>query len=83
VSWLTSIILGDGRETTDGPYKPGRRTWLKTKCLNREEFVVVGWSNHQGSRHRIGALQLDYYTPDGKLILPGRQVVALYAFSWS
>jgi ATP-dependent DNA ligase len=23
-------------------YEPDRRTWLKTKCLNREEFVVVG-----------------------------------------
>jgi ATP-dependent DNA ligase len=46
----------------DGRYEPGRRTWLKTKCLNREEFVVVGWSDPEGSRHRIGALLLGYYT---------------------
>ena len=27
----------------DAPYSPGQRGfWLKTKCLNREEFVVVG-----------------------------------------
>jgi DNA ligase D-like protein (predicted ligase) len=56
----------------DGRYDPDRRTWLKTKCLNREEFVVVGWSDPEGSRHRIGALLLGYYTPDGKLIYAGR-----------
>jgi bifunctional non-homologous end joining protein LigD len=56
----------------DGRYEPDRRTWLKTKCLNREEFVVVGWSDPEGSRHRIGALLLGYYTPDGKLIYAGR-----------
>jgi DNA ligase D-like protein (predicted ligase) len=56
----------------DGRYEPDRRTWLKTKCLNREEFIVVGWSDPEGSRHRIGALLLGYYTPDGKLIYAGR-----------
>jgi hypothetical protein len=56
----------------DGRYEPDRRTWLKTKCLNREEFVVVGWSDPEGSRHRIGALLIGYYTPDGKLIYAGR-----------
>jgi bifunctional non-homologous end joining protein LigD len=56
----------------NGPYEPGRRTWLKTKCLNREEFVVVGWSDPEGSRHRLGSLLLGYYTPDGKLIYAGR-----------
>jgi ATP-dependent DNA ligase len=55
----------------NGRYEPDRRTWLKVKCLNREEFVVVGWSDPEGSRHRIGALLLGYYTPDG-LIYAGR-----------
>ena len=53
-------------------YEPDRRSWLKTKCLNREEFVVVGWSDPEGTRHRIGALLLGYYTRDGKLIYAGR-----------
>jgi bifunctional non-homologous end joining protein LigD len=53
-------------------YEPDRRAWLKTKCLNREEFVVVGWSDPEGSRHRIGSLLLGYYTGDGKLIYAGR-----------
>jgi len=57
---------------TAGRYEPDRRTWLKTKCLNREEFVVVGWSDPEGIRHRIGSLLLGYYTPDGKLIYAGR-----------
>lgn len=56
----------------DGRYEPDRRTWLKTKCLNREEFVVVGWSDPEGSRHRLGALLLGYYTPTGQLIYAGR-----------
>ena len=56
----------------DGRYEPDRRTWFKTKCLNREEFVVVGWSDPEGSRHRIGSLLLGYYTPDGKLVYAGR-----------
>ena len=56
----------------NGRYEPDRRTWLKTKCLNREEFVVVGWSDPEGSRHRIGSLLLGYYTPDGKLTYAGR-----------
>ena len=41
--------------------------------MNREEFIVVGWSDPEGTRHRIGALLLGYYTPDdGKLIYAGR-----------
>jgi DNA ligase D-like protein (predicted ligase) len=56
----------------NGRYEPDRRSWLKTKCLNREEFVVVGWSDPEGSRHRIGALLLGYYTPSGDLIYAGR-----------
>jgi bifunctional non-homologous end joining protein LigD len=56
----------------DGRYEPDRRTWLKTKCLNRQEFVVVGWSDPEGSRHRLGALLLGYYTPTGQLIYAGR-----------
>jgi bifunctional non-homologous end joining protein LigD len=56
----------------NGRYEPDRRAWLKIKCLNREEFVVVGWSDPEGSRHLIGSLLLGYYTPQGKLIYAGR-----------
>jgi DNA ligase D-like protein (predicted ligase) len=56
----------------NGRYEPDRRSWLKVKCLNREEFVVVGWSDPEGSRHRVGSLLLGYYTPGGDLIYAGR-----------
>jgi len=46
--------------------------WLKVKCLNREEFVVVGWTDPEGSRPRLGALLLAYYDPDDRLIYAGR-----------
>jgi bifunctional non-homologous end joining protein LigD len=58
----------------DGPYRPGdrRHSWLKLKCLNREEFIVVGWTDPEGSRPHLGALLLAYYVPDGRLVYAGR-----------
>src|SRR5580693_9626927 len=55
-------------KTVDAPYAPGNRgLWRKAKWLNRQEFVVVGWSDPEGSRPYLGALLLGYYTDDGKL----------------
>jgi bifunctional non-homologous end joining protein LigD len=57
----------------DQPYAPGDRgIWVKSKCLNREEFVVVGWTDPEGSRSHIGALLLGYYTDEGRLLYAGR-----------
>ena len=57
----------------DRPYLPGDRgAWIKTKCLNRVEFVVVGWSDPEGSRPYVGALLLGYHEPDGRLVYAGR-----------
>ena len=57
----------------DRAYAPGDRgLWLKTKCLNREEFIVVGWTKPAGSRQHFGALLLGYYTKDGRLLYAGR-----------
>jgi DNA ligase D-like protein (predicted ligase) len=57
----------------DKPYMPGNRgIWVKTKFLNRQEFVVVGWTDPEGSRSSLGSLLLGYYTEDGKLIYAGR-----------
>ena len=57
----------------DAPYAPGNRgLWLKIKCLHREEFVVVGWTDPEGARPFIGALLLAYYGPDGRLVYAGR-----------
>jgi bifunctional non-homologous end joining protein LigD len=60
-------------KTADAPYTPGNRgLWRKANCLNRQEFVVVGWTDPEGSRPYLGALLLGYYTDDGKLIYAGR-----------
>jgi DNA ligase D-like protein (predicted ligase) len=33
----------------DRPYLPGDRgAWIKSKCLSRAEFVIVGWSDPEG-----------------------------------
>ena len=60
-------------KTIDAPYAPGNRgLWRKSKCLNRQEFVVVGWTDPEGSRPYLGALLLGYYTDDARLIYAGR-----------
>ena len=60
-------------KTIDAPYAPGNRgLWRKAKWLNRQEFVIVGWSDPEGTRPHLGALLLGYYTDDGKLIYAGR-----------
>ena len=57
----------------DAPYAPGNRgLWVKVKCLHREEFVVVGWTDPEGTRPYLGALLLAYYDPDGRLVYAGR-----------
>jgi DNA ligase D-like protein (predicted ligase) len=57
----------------DAPYRPGNRgIWVKTKALNRQEFVIVGWTDPEGSRPALGSLLLGYYGDDGNLIYAGR-----------
>jgi bifunctional non-homologous end joining protein LigD len=57
----------------DAAYAPGNRgLWLKVKCLHRKEFVVIGWTDPEGSRPFLGALLLGYYDPEGRLIYAGR-----------
>ena len=55
------------------PYRPGRSaSWLKVKCRNREELVVVGFTDPERSRQGFGALLLGYYDPEGALHYAGR-----------
>jgi hypothetical protein len=51
--------------------------WVKTQCLNRAEFVVVGWSDPEGSRPCVGALLLGYYESDGPLVCAGRVITGM------
>ena len=64
---------GSSRNAPMRAYMPGNRgLWLKVKCLNREEFVVIGWTDPEGARPFLGALLLGYYDPDGRLTYAGR-----------
>jgi bifunctional non-homologous end joining protein LigD len=52
----------------DAPYRAGRSgDWLKLKCKNREEFVVLGWTPPSGSRTGLGALHLGFHDASGTL----------------
>jgi bifunctional non-homologous end joining protein LigD len=57
--------------------------WLKVKCLNREEFVVIGWTDPEGARAWLGALLLAYYDPDGRLVYAGRVGTASTTRNWN
>ncbi|HUP42148.1 MAG TPA: non-homologous end-joining DNA ligase, partial [Thermoanaerobaculia bacterium] len=57
----------------DRPYRPGRgKDWIKTKCLNRQELVVGGFTEPSGSRTDLGALLLGVYDEQGRLRYAGR-----------
>ncbi len=57
----------------DRPYRPGRGTdWLKTKCMLRQEFVVGGFTEGEGTRQGIGALLIGVYDEQGKLRFAGK-----------
>lgn len=58
----------------DSPYVegPGRTShWLKTKCNVESCFVVVGYTEGEGSRRSLGALEVASYEGD-TLVLRGR-----------
>ncbi len=54
-------------------YEPRRtRTWLKIKCGHRQEFVVVGYTDPEGSRTGFGALLLGVVDDEGRLVFSGQ-----------
>lgn len=56
----------------DSPYKSGRGdTWLKTKCVLRQEFVIGGFTDPEGTREGIGSLVIGHYE-DGGLVFGGK-----------
>jgi bifunctional non-homologous end joining protein LigD len=56
----------------DLPYKAGRGDhWLKSKCMLRQEFVIVGYIPSTAAPGTVGALLLGYYKDD-KLHYAGR-----------
>jgi bifunctional non-homologous end joining protein LigD len=48
------------------PYREKRtRSWLKVKCVQRQEFVIVGYTDPAGSRTGFGALLLGVHESRG------------------
>ncbi|KJK25129.1 ATP-dependent DNA ligase [Burkholderiaceae bacterium 16] len=57
----------------DAPYVSGRsRSWIKLKCTQRQEFLVVGYTDPAGSRQGIGALLLGVHDERGRLRYAGK-----------
>ena len=56
----------------DAPYLPGRqRSWLKSKCAQRQEFIIIGYSDARKGERALGALYLGYRT-NGKTKYAGK-----------
>lgn len=57
----------------DSPYISGRnRNWLKIKCTKRQEFLVVGFTPGNGSRHHFASLLLAVYDKRNQLLYCGK-----------
>jgi bifunctional non-homologous end joining protein LigD len=56
----------------DSPYRSGRgRDWVKSKCVDRDEFVIGGYTPSRAGHSGIGSLLVGHY--DGQtLVYDGR-----------
>ena len=55
----------------DAPYRPDRGLdWQKSKCLKRQEFVIVGYSERSNAKNDFGSLLLGAHE-GGKLVYAG------------
>ena len=56
----------------DLPYRSGRGDhWLKSKCVERQEFVILGYIPSTVSSRSVGSLALGYHDK-GSLVYAGR-----------
>jgi bifunctional non-homologous end joining protein LigD len=50
----------------DAPYQDGRGgAWLKIKCVDSDEFAIIGYTRGKGARQRLGSLLLAAPTAAG------------------
>ena len=60
-------------KSATAPYRPGRNTvWLKVKCVHRQELVIGGYTEPEGSRAGLGALLVGYYDARDRFIYAGK-----------
>ncbi|HVT15294.1 MAG TPA: DNA ligase D [Thermoanaerobaculia bacterium] len=65
-------LEGTVAKRAEQPYHSGRsRDWLKVKCLQRQEFVIGGFTDPEGARSGLGALLVGVYD-NGELVYSGR-----------
>jgi bifunctional non-homologous end joining protein LigD len=62
-------IIGKRRDSRYSARRSG--TWIKLKCGQRQEFVIGGYTDPQGSRSGFGSLLLGTYDEHGKLHYAG------------
>ena len=56
----------------EAPYLVGRqRAWLQSKCSQRQEFIIIGYSDARTGERALGALYLGYRT-NGKTKYAGK-----------
>lgn len=56
----------------DSTYETKRsKSWLKVKCIKRQEFVLGGYTDPQGGRSHFGSLCLGVYNEQGELEYSG------------
>jgi hypothetical protein len=65
-------LIRAGVVTSSRPNSAARVEQLLLFYGRRPFFVVVGWTDPEGSRPWLGALPLAYYDPDGRLVYAGR-----------
>jgi bifunctional non-homologous end joining protein LigD len=57
----------------DAPYADGRGgAWLKVKCVDSDEFAIIGYTRGKGARERLGSLLLASPTSGGGWRYRGR-----------
>ncbi|MGA3303992.1 MAG: DNA ligase D [Methylovirgula sp.] len=60
-------------KVASAPYHSGRgKDWIKSKCSERQEFVIAGFVPSTTTRKAIGSLVLGYYDKKGALLHAGR-----------
>jgi bifunctional non-homologous end joining protein LigD len=69
----TFALEGIVCKRADLPYHSGRnKDWLKVKCLKRQEFAIVGFTDPEKSRVGFGALLLAVNDDKGELVFAGK-----------
>lgn len=50
-----------GKKASSGYVHSRSKNWLKFKCVNQQEFVIVGFTDPEGERIGFGALLIGFY----------------------